>query len=140
MIGQLNYQTAAYTARYIMKKVGGEMAETHYQRTNPDTGEIYQLKPEFATMSKKPGLGSGWYDRYKTDAFPSDFLVFQGKKTTVPKYYLDKLERESLLEHKAVKAKRRTALSKHKANNTPERLAVRKEVKLSQIKTLSRNL
>lgn len=140
MIGQLNYQSAAYTARYIMKKKGGELAKTHYTRIDPSTGEIYVLRPEFSVMSRRPGIGAEWYEKYKADVFPSDFLVHEGKKISVPRYYLNKLEQEASDVHKKVKLKRKSAIRKHRANNTPERLAVREEVKLSKIKTLSRKI
>lgn len=139
-IGSLNYQTAAYTARYCMKKVGGQLAETHYQRIDQQTGEIYMLKPEFAVMSRNPGLGAQWYERFKSDAFPSDFLVHQGKKVSVPKFYTRKLKRQEEDLHKQIKEKRQAAINSDRVNHTPERLAVREEVKRAQISTLKRNM
>ena len=40
-IGELTFESAAYVARYIMKKINGPMAKEHYKRYDPTTGEIY---------------------------------------------------------------------------------------------------
>lgn len=56
-VGELNFDTAAYMARYIMKKVTGDLAEQHYRFVDVDTGEIYQRTPEFCHMSLKPRCG-----------------------------------------------------------------------------------
>lgn len=87
---------AAYVAGYVMKKVGGAVAEVRYLRryTDPSTGEVreWTVKPEFALMSRRPGLGSAWFDRFRSDVFPSDFCVLDGKKVPVPGYYSRKLQ------------------------------------------------
>ena len=83
-IGNVTFESAAYVARYIMKKINGEKAEAHY--VNKETGEI--LKPEYTTMSRRPGgLGAEWLKKYKTDVYPGDFVVVRGKKMKPPKYY-----------------------------------------------------
>ena len=52
-IGDVTFESAAYVARYIMKKVNGDLAESHYERVDWDTGEVYHLKPEYTTMSRR---------------------------------------------------------------------------------------
>lgn len=139
-IGNVTPESCAYVARYIMKKVNGDRAEEHYSRVNTQTGEIYQLQPEYVTMSLKPGIGANYYETYKSDLYPSDYSVLKGKKLPVPKYYdkkLDKEDPELLAWLKETRVKR--AL-KDKANNTPERLAVRKEILLSKTSMLKRTL
>lgn len=139
-IGAFTYATAAYTARYVLKKVNGEAALEHYQSTNIYTGEVRPIKPEFIVMSLKPGIGKPWYDKYKNDAFPSDFLVHEGKKHNVPKYYTELLKRESEQIHKEVKLKRKREMKKQAANSTPDRLYVREQVKKSKLSQLKRGL
>ncbi|AXH74676.1 MAG: replication initiator protein [Microviridae sp.] len=141
LLSTFTYATAAYTARYVMKKQNGKNAGQHsnYTRLTTD-GELYQVSPEFACMSLRPGLGSGWYDRYKSDAFPSDFLVHEGKKHPVPRYYLDKLSREAETDSQQIKMKRKMERKKSAPNNTPDRLAVREECKQSQLNQLKRSL
>lgn len=139
VISQFTYQTAAYTARYVVKKVTGKMSSEHYSRVCPFTGEIYQLVPEFALMSLRPGIGASWYNRFRDDVFPSDFLVHEGKKHPVPRYYTNKLKNEDVTTFKAINLKRKMAL-KNDVNSTPDRLYVREEVKKSKLNTLSRSL
>lgn len=140
LLGLFNYSTAAYTARYCMKKMTGKDSALHYTRVDLSTGEEYQVLPEFALMSLKPGIGADWYEKYKKDAFPSDFLIHEGKKHSVPRYYADKLKREDETTYKVVKTKRKVHLKNFPEHNTPDRLYTRELCKLSQIKTLTRNI
>lgn len=141
LLSSFSYATAAYTARYVMKKQNGKNAIEHsnYTRLTTD-GELYQVQPEFALMSLRPGLGSGWYDKFKTDAFPSDFLVHEGKKHPVPRYYLDKLSREAETKSQQIKMKRKKARKLNLADSTPERLRDREICKTSQINQLKRTI
>lgn len=139
-IGRLNFKTAAYTARYIFKKVTGDSAAAHYESIDPDTGEIFNRLPEYITMSLKPAIGATWYQRYKTDVFPSDFLIHEGRKMVPPKYYFRILEKEKPTLHTQLKYRRISNAALRKQDNTPERLAVRKEVKQAALKQLKRTL
>lgn len=139
VIGDFNYSTAAYTARYVVKKYRGKSPELHYSRTNLATGEQYLLTPEFSIMSLKPAIGRDWYDRYQTDFFPSDKAVHDGKIHPIPKYYVKRLEVSNPMLHKKVKDKRRKSLQDH-PDLTPDRLRVREIVKLSQISMLRRTI
>lgn len=90
--GAVNFESAAYVARYSTKKITGKLAETHYQRTDPDTGEVYQLTPEFIGMSLKPGIGSSWSDKYQTDYYEKDQIIIRGKPMKPPRAYDKRLE------------------------------------------------
>ncbi|AXH73205.1 MAG: replication initiator protein [Microviridae sp.] len=109
IIAGFNYTTAQYVAKYIIgKKLGKDSADSAvYSRLDLSTGECFQVSPEFVLMSRRPGIGAEWYAQFADDAFPSDFLVHDGKKFTVPKYYLNKLEKSDENMHKSVKKKRR---------------------------------
>lgn len=136
-IGDVTYQTAAYTARYIMKKMDGEGADAAYVRQHPLTGKFHQVAREFCVQSRNPGLGSTWFDKFSSDAFPSDFLIVDGRKHPVPKFYQKKLTEEALTK---IKRRRKKDSLPRKADNTKERLAVRETVKLSAINQLKRDL
>lgn len=139
-IGAVTQASCAYVARYIMKKVSGEQAREEYRRMNPLTGEFVNVVPEFVTMSKKPGLGAGWFDTYQGDCFPSDFVVIEGRKFPIPRYYLKKLEAEDAERAGIVVFKRKKESWKRAADNTPERLAVRDESTRLKIQRLKRDL
>lgn len=136
-VAPLTYQTAAYTARYVMKKIGGDEAAEHYLRVHPYIGTLNRVAPEFAMQSNKPGIGSGWIDKFHSDVYPSDFLIVDGKKHPVPKYYVLKLEE---LEQRRIQRGRKAAALKQRQDNTPERLRAREAVLESKLSILKRDL
>lgn len=93
-VGTLTPESAGYVAGYSVKKINGEASAEHYRRMNPNTGEIHQVIPEFVRMSSRPGIGRAWYDQHGRDAFPSDFLIVDGQRKAVPRYYKRILDEE----------------------------------------------
>jgi hypothetical protein len=140
-IGDVTFQSAAYVARYIMKKQAGKTAKKHYEKTDPETGEISTRYPEYTTMSLRPGIATEWFEKYGGDVFPEDFVVIEGKKYKTPRFY-DKLLKASqgaeVLEN--VKALREINAVKRAADSTPERLRVREQVQLFKLRRLKREL
>jgi hypothetical protein len=51
-----------------MKKVNGSLKKFHYEVIDYDTGEVVDLKPEYTTMSRRPGIAGDWFDKYKDDS------------------------------------------------------------------------
>lgn len=135
-VGALTFESAAYTARYVMKKITGEMAERHYQVVDAD-GVIHQLQPEYVTMSLRPAIGKGWYDEFHEDVYPDDFVVMRGREMKPPKYYDRLYELADPEGHAARKEERLKSARRNADNATPERLKARETVtkaKLSQLK------
>ena len=133
-IGNLTFETAAYTARYCLKKITGEQAHEHYLRWD-ENGEAYWLQPEYNTMSRRPGIGKDWYDKYKDDVFPSDEIPVPGHgiDKKVPRYYqqlFKESDPETLDKIKLVRQKFKAA---HRADYTPQRLYERYKVKKAQL-------
>lgn len=139
-VGDVTFESAAYVARYVMKKRKGKHAWLHYITIDYETGEILQdLKPEYVTMSRRPGLASGWFSKFHEDVYPGDFVVLRGKKMRPPKYYDGLYEIANPYQYGLIKDKRNLSALEHKSNNTPERLAVREKVLQSKISKLVRN-
>lgn len=134
-VGEVTHQSAAYVARYVVKKVTGSLAKEHYSVVHPETGEVSRVAPEFICMSTHPGIGAEWLAKYRGDAFPSDFVVVDGKRRPVPRYYVKKQEDWYQDE---VKYLRSVQSEKSAANRTPERLAVREEVQEMRVERLQR--
>lgn len=146
LIGAVTFESAAYVARYVTKKVLGTSDEAESQRrekysaVDSSSGELIPLLPEFTMMSLKPGIGDGWYEKFKGDVFPSDFLTVRGKKQLPPRRYMLLKEKEDPDGAVKIKFKRIRRASSNKADNTPERLRVREEVRLARTSQLKRSL
>ena len=135
-IGDVTFQSAAYVARYIMKKVNGDSAKSHY--IDSETGVC--IKPEFNKMSLKPGIGFNWYDKYKTDVYPHDYVVVNGKKVKPPKYYDRKFQEEFPVEYDMIAFEREVDAGLRYLDNTPARLAVKEQVTNAKLNKLPRTL
>jgi len=139
-IGAVTFQSAAYVARYIMKKVTGDAAADHYEWIDPETGEIHDRRPEFTNMSRRPGIAKGWFDQFITDVYPDDFVVVNGIRCSPPRYYANQYELIYPNEAARLKARRRRRALTRAADNTPDRLRVRKTVLEARIKRLKRTI
>lgn len=136
-VGNVTYESAAYCARYTLKKIGGDMADDYYTRVHPLTGKIVRVAPESMWSSRRPGIGDAWYEKFKSDVYPSDFVVVEGRKHAVPKYYTKKLAEE---ERNKIKRRRKLLSNKRRADNTPARLKVREKVLLAKTSVLKREV
>lgn len=140
-VGDMTFESAAYCARYCMKKINGDMAQDHYAIIDPDTGEyLGQRNREYATMSKSPPIGGEWIKLYKNDVYPKDFVTLNGVKMRPPKSYDRYLEKLDPIEYDIVKAQRAKFDAKRAENCTVERLTVREKVLLNKSKQLIRSL
>lgn len=125
-LGDANFKTAAYVARYCCSKVTGELADEHYKRVSSD-GEVYWIQPEFNHMSLKPGIGVPWFKKFWRDVYPSDTVIVNGRECKPPKSY-DRLLRETdgfLADD--VEYRRYKESMRHAVDNTRQRLAAREE-------------
>lgn len=129
-IGDVTFDSAAYVARYVMKKVTGDKADEHYQ------GRV----PEYTTMSRRPGLAKPWFDEFKNDLYPSDYLVLNGNKMKIPKFYDNCLDRILPHELETIKAQRRAAIDPHDEERTLRRLRVKETVQYSRAELLTRKM
>lgn len=137
-IGELTPESAAYIARYVTKKITGKAAGDHYQTIDPGTGEIFRVRPEFVTMSRRPGIASEWFKMFREDVYPDDFIIHKGKRYPTPRYYDKLLEAEYPQDLECIKEKRKAFADAHVLENTPERLAVRKECLKAKLTRLNR--
>lgn len=151
-IGPVTFETAAYVARYVMKKVSvsgkakaeqkekEEVMRDHYSRIDGDTGELIDLKPEYVTMSRRPGIGAEWYRKFKGEVYPDDFVVVNGRKVKPPKFYDRLLGSEDEAELRAVKNRRVGAAVEWEHEQQYDRLRVREKCAEARIKQLKRDL
>lgn len=121
LVGGVSFQSAAYVARYVMKKVNGDLAQDHY--TDPATGEI--RVSEFCHMSLKPGIGARWLDRFGDEVYPEGTVVINGAVRNAPKFYDRRYKKYSPSDYEAMIYKRRLAGLQKLGERTDQRLSVR---------------
>lgn len=129
-VGDVSFESAAYVARYCLKKVTGDKAKAHYERVDLVTGEIINLTPEFCHASNgggraatwKGGIGKGFFDKYKSDMYPHDRVVVRGVEAKPPRYYDKQLSAEEL---EWIKKCRLEKALLRADDNTVDRLRVR---------------
>lgn len=111
-------ESAMYAAQYALKKLGDDDAD------DPRAGQ------EFSRMSRRPGIGRGFMDRYYGDMFRRDWcgvVVPGGKEFPVPDYYLRVLREWCEEDYLAVKERRVAEAALRFAELQADRLAVREE-------------
>lgn len=139
-IGELTFESAAYVARYIMKKQTGQLADDHYfVRVETSTGEVISRKPEYTTMSRRPGIGKTWIEKFMTDVYPSDQVITNGKAAQPPKFYDRQLELRNPALFKYIQMQRRIKAAAHSEDNTYDRLLVRETVSKARMAHHTRN-
>lgn len=77
-IGDVTFDSAAYVARYVLKKVNGDNAANYYDGR----------ESEYVVMSRRPGIAKDWILKYYNDVYPNDYIVVRDKiKCKPPRYY-----------------------------------------------------
>lgn len=122
VVGDVTFESAAYVARYVMKKITGPKAEEHYERIDKNTGEVRRVKSEYVTMSRRPGIGKEWIDKWMSDVYPRDFVIARGQQMRPPKFYDGQYERIAPGELEKVKVLRKERAAERDEDNTPARL------------------
>jgi len=142
-IGEVTFDSAAYVANYATKKITGAKAQEHYQGR----------KPEFLLMSRRPGIGRGFIERFMSDVYPSDEVIVKGREARPPRYYDQVLESRNPDLLAVLKLRREAAAEKleemvlkskeivHVApGRNARRLAVRRRVTEAKLRLKSRKL
>lgn len=138
-LGAVAFESAGYVARYGLKKINGAKAKKHYEYVDSD-GVIHDRLPEFARMSRRPGIGAEWFHKYWRDVFPADEVVMRGRRYPVPAYYDSLLLAKDPEMFERVKADRIAEALERAEEMTPKRCEARETVKVAQVKHLRRQL
>lgn len=124
-VGELTFESAAYVARYVMKKISGPSAGLHYAVLDPETGELVGRRPEYCRMSLKPGIGADWFRKFKSDVYPQDHVFSRGRPAKPPRYYDKLLGRSDPDMLEDIQSSRVEKARERFEDNTSERLAVK---------------
>lgn len=85
-ISEASWNNIAYTARYITKKIKGNLSDSIY-------AEKGQIK-EFFRVSRMPGIGEIYYNQHKDEIYAKDEIIIKNKEGIIsskPPLYFDKL-------------------------------------------------
>lgn len=151
-IGEVNFDSAAYVARYITKKQNnsekinpqtGEPYDWKYLVLDRETGEIlHEKQKEFFITSRRPGIGKDWILKRHEDVYNHDHIIIDGRKLTPPKFYdtqFEKIDPDRLSEIKSQRLAR-TKTRQNIDNNSYYRLLTREESQKLKLKQLTRRL
>lgn len=167
-VGNVSFSSAAYVARYSMKKLIGtefdgveesiteegevlvrpRLSERYY-RYDFITGERVSIEKERAFMSRMPGIGKEWFDRYALSDFYTkdpDTGIFKdhahiGSRLVRPPRYYDELLKKihpSVLED--IKKSRIDFMAKNIEELTFDRLKSKELCLLAALKNKERNI
>lgn len=78
-VGTLTFESAAYVARYCLKKHYGDVVSKslHYQGR----------EEEFVVMSRRPGIAEQWIKDHLDQTYGTDSVLARGKSCKPPRYY-----------------------------------------------------
>jgi hypothetical protein len=139
-IGSFSWESAAYIARYVTKKITGDLAKDHYEVIDELTGEILDREPEYARMSRMGGIGKGWFEKFADDLYPKDFTTLDGVRFPVPRYYDKLYEKEFPQRMEAIKDQRILNAQQYISDQTDARLLVKEKVQQARLHKLVRSL
>ena len=139
VIGDVTFDSAAYVARYVVKKITGSRAAEHYAVIDGD-GQVYDRTPEFTLMSRRPGIGSSYYDKYASEVYAHDSVIVNGLEVRPPRFYDTRYELHHPSEFDKLKIKRRRAALVFRADNTSRRRWVKETIAIKRLKMKGREL
>ncbi len=136
-VGDVTFKSAAYVARYCMKKAHDTVLRDADEWWSRYFGDPRAL--EFIVMSRRPPIANDWYKKFGAEVYREDMLVLPGGvEVKPPKYYDVKFSLTDPVTFDNIKAMRKEA-AECSPDNTPERLAVREGVKMSKLNLLRRD-
>lgn len=128
-VGDVTFNSAAYVARYVTKKITGEKAAEHYQGKTP----------EFVTMSRGEGIGKGWLDKWGlNEVYPHDEVIVRGYPCKPPRFYDKMFEEAHGDEYEKIVNERRKAKTRLAKDNTWRRLRDREVCLKNRLTLLKR--
>lgn len=130
VIGEVTFESAAYVARYVMKKITGPAAATHYA----------DREPEFTVMSRRPGIGSGYYAQFGEEVRAHDSVVINGREVRPPRFYDSRTKLFDEDRFDLIRKRRKRQALAVKDDNTVDRRRVKERVTILNLRQKERPL
>lgn len=131
-IGTVSEKSIEYVAGYVVKKLTGKLKKAS---TDPRIGV-------YGVMSRNPGIGKGWIQKWPADAYPSDSVVLNGFPRRPPRFYDDVIEKDHPELIESVKAVRRQRAEDRKRSGAFDwqRLDAKRKILENQQRKMNRSL
>lgn len=91
VIGDVTFDSANYVAGYVIKKMNNDKAEAKYGRLDSE-GRYYQVAPEFALMSRRPGIGAAYYAKFGKEVATHDSVIVNGREAPSARFYDERVK------------------------------------------------
>nr|WAE43327.1 MAG: replication initiator protein [Microviridae sp.] len=128
-IGNVTFESAAYVARYVTKKIYGPISKFTYS----------QKLPEYITMSRRPGIGKEFLDKYTADIYNNDEIILTNKLKFKPPRYYDNIYHK-INPDRLDKLKQNRINKINQKENTYNRLIVKEELQILKSRMLVRSI
>lgn len=139
-VGDATFASAAYVARYLLKKELGPDSGQRRQIVDVTTGEIVERVHEFCHMSLRPGIGAGWLDKFWSDVYPQGQVVLAGgKEMKAPRFYDKRFEEREPVAFERLKAERQALALLRWDDSSPRRLRDKDQVLRARVAFLKRS-
>jgi len=131
VIGDVTFDSAAYVARYVTKKIKDKTCRSAYN------GRL----EEFSTSSRRPAIGHDWLKKYSSDLTSTGYCVIDGKKVPIPRSYLKKIAEEypDIYDRLKIARESEALLNMNHPDNSRARLNVRYEIQLLKHEKITRS-
>jgi len=93
-VGDVSVDSIAYVCRYTLKKLG------------VDKRAYGGKRPEFISMSRRPGIGAKWMYKYSDEVIRDGTVLLNGNEVKAPRFYdnmLASLDKDILLDIKKIR-------------------------------------
>lgn len=130
VIGEVTFESAAYVARYVMKKITGPAAAAHYA----------DRVPEFTVMSRRPGIGSGYYAQFGEEVRAHDSVVINGREVRPPRFYDSRTKLFDEDRFDLIRKRRKRQALALKGDNTVDRRRVKETIAVRNLQQKERPL
>lgn len=101
-VSEASWNTIAYTARYITKKIKGKDAKIIYDSLG--------VEPEYLATSRRGGIGKPYYDKYWKEIYEKDQVIIHNTQGTIatqpPKYFDELYKKDHPREFKRIQERR----------------------------------
>lgn len=137
-IGAVTFESAAYVARYCLKKVDGVLREAGHYLVHDADGLVHERVPEFAHMSRRPGIGTSYFEKYGKEIMQHDTIIVSGREVPSIRYYDLKIEKTDPKRLELIKRKRRA--SGVWSERSPDRRRTKERLTIATAKQKERKL